>query len=70
MLSGSPGGPENLNINLYLSFLGFWTARNPKFKLLGSLGGARKLKFNLLGPPWVANTFKSKLSGVPGGPAA
>ena len=36
--SGPPGSPESLNINLYLSFLGFWMAR--------------KLKFKLLGPPW------------------
>ena len=50
-LYGPPGGIENLNINLYLSFLGFWRARKLKFKLLGPPGEARKLKFMLLGHP-------------------
>jgi hypothetical protein len=51
MLSGLPGGPESLNINLYLGFLGFWNARNLKFKFVGPPGEARKLKFMLLGHP-------------------
>ena len=63
-----PGGPERLNINLYLSLLVFWRARNRKFKLLGPPGVARKLKFKLLGPPGGANTFKSTFSGPPGSP--
>ncbi len=50
MLSGPPGGPESLNVNLYLSFLGFWRARKLKHLLLGPPGGARNLKSKVLGP--------------------
>ena len=66
MLSGSPGGPENLNINLYLSFFGFWTASNPKFTVWGPLGGARKLKFKVLGPPGGPQPSNLRFLAFPG----
>ena len=68
MLSGPPGGPESLNINLYLSFLWFWRARNLKFKLLGPLGGARKLTFKLLGPPGGPKPSNLSFLALPGAP--
>ena len=66
MLSGPPGGPENVNINLYLSFLGFWRARKLKFKLLGPPGEARKLKFMLLGDPGGAKPSNLCFLALPG----